>query len=297
MQLAGELSKVSLPNLLQLVRNGGLTGKFALSQGARTATIFVEQGSVVHAEADGMVGRDAFLELFLWVTGAFSFFEDPLTDATRSLNPQHPEDSTDRLLRDGLAYFEQRKFLDQLRVSGQTVLKPTVQAANLRDSQFAPLRPVLERFDGQKTIAQALADAGLTRRSFVHCISVLLAEGLVVVVEPPIKRSAGELQLPDWVLARLRQDNANITQSIIDMVIWVDRVKCWMYQVDVDFNRIIGQLDAHPNTAPADDDFFRELQISESSSSEGSNVNIQAQLSHAAFVKDLDLYKGSPLFG
>ncbi len=73
MQLAGELSKISLPSLIQLVRNGGLTGEISLAQGTNNATIFVEQGRILHVESDVGSGKEGFLELFLWLTGTFSF--------------------------------------------------------------------------------------------------------------------------------------------------------------------------------------------------------------------------------
>lgn len=87
MQLNGDLAKVSLSNLLQLVRNGELTGKIALLQGAKSATIFVEKGSIVHVEADSFSGREALFELFLWISGSFSFVEGELGSIPRTLNP------------------------------------------------------------------------------------------------------------------------------------------------------------------------------------------------------------------
>ena len=53
---------------------------------------------------------------------------------------------------------------------------------------------------------------------------------------------AQEMQLPNWVVARLKQENDDISQAIIDMVIWVDRVKCWMYQTDADFTQISDEI-------------------------------------------------------
>jgi hypothetical protein len=55
-------------------------------------------------------------------------------------------------------------------------------------------------------------------------------------------KKGSEIDLPDWVLARLKQDNGNISQAITDMVIWVDRLKCWIYQADADMERIISSL-------------------------------------------------------
>jgi hypothetical protein len=233
MQLAGELSKISLPSLIQLVRNGGLTGEISLAQGAKTAAIFVDKGRIVHVESDAGSGREAFLELFLWLAGTFSFTECKLGDIPRTIPA---DESMDRLLRDGVAYLEQKKYLDQLRINGQTVLKPTAPA---RQGQAVPL---LDRIDGRKTLAEALADARMSRREYVQAVYRLLSDGLAVVAEPEPGEEGDRVNLPGWVVARLKQDNPDLSQAIISMVIWVDRVKCWMYQADADLAGIIDQL-------------------------------------------------------
>jgi hypothetical protein len=50
------------------------------------------------------------------------------------------------------------------------------------------------------------------------------------------------IELPEWVKARLKQDNENLSQAIIDMVIWVDRLKCWMYQADADLANVLEEI-------------------------------------------------------
>jgi len=234
MQLAGELSKISLPSLIQLVRNGGLTGEITISQGANTATIFVEKGRIVHVESDVGTGKDAFLELFLWLAGTFSFIEQKLGDIPRTFPTDEP---MDRLLREGVAYLEQKKYLDQLRINGQTILKPTPVARGTR------ALPLLDRLDGRKTLAQALSDANLSRREYIRAVHKLLSDGLAVVVEPISQ--GDQVDLPGWVVARLKQDNPELSQAIVDMVVWVDRVKCWLYQTDADMARIIEDLGAN----------------------------------------------------
>jgi hypothetical protein len=51
-----------------------------------------------------------------------------------------------------------------------------------------------------------------------------------------------EIDLPDWVVARLKQDNPDLNQAIVDMVVWADRVKIWMYQSDAELEKITGEL-------------------------------------------------------
>lgn len=245
MHLAGELSKISLPSLMQLVRNGGLTGEISISQGTKTASVFVEDGRLVHVETDDGAGRDAFMELFLWVTGSFSFSERDIGDIPRSIDADDPPD---RILREGLAYLDQKKYLDQLRISSQTVLRRTDLAAGRKDI------PLLDQLDGHKNLAKILSENDWSRREYIRSIHQILTEGLATVVD---SRPKGDIvDLPGWVVARLKQDNADLSQAIVDMVIWVDRVKCWMYQADAELYRLVDELDELPeqldsSTAPA----------------------------------------------
>lgn len=240
MQLSGELSKVNLPNLLQLVKTGGLTGKISFSQGARTASVLVSAGVPVHVEAEGLTGSNALMELFLWTSGTFSFSEEPVASHVITIPPDDPSFAFERLLRDGVMYAEQKHYLEEIGITSKSVLKPTGTAVTFAKQVLAP--PGLEHLDGRKTLAEALGDMHLTRREFVHTVASWLVDGLADLVEESHQEALDRVELPAWVVARLAQDNPDLSQAIIDMVIWVDRVKCWMYQVDADFYRIRKQI-------------------------------------------------------
>src|SRR5437016_5259022 len=101
MQLAGELNKVNLPSLIQLLRNGELTGKVCLTQGTNTAFIYVVAGRLVHVETDTEQGRAALLELFVWNSGTFSFVE---ADGAAMVHTLPADEPVEKIIREGLAY-------------------------------------------------------------------------------------------------------------------------------------------------------------------------------------------------
>jgi hypothetical protein len=238
MQLAGELSKVSLPSLLHLLRNGQLTGKVCFTQGANTAFLYVSSGKLVHAETDADQGKVALLELFLWLNGTFSFVEADAAQMPHSLSPDEP---LEKIIRDGLAYLEKRKHLDQLRINARTILKP---AAQVRVDN-----PVFEKLDGKTMLGEIAAALNLKRYEYIDCVYELLVRGQAAVVDPVSQDDV--VQLPAWVVSRLKQDNLDISQAIVQMVIWVDRVKCWMYQADADLEKVIGDLGQAPLPPPS----------------------------------------------
>jgi hypothetical protein len=85
------------------------------------------------------------------------------------------------------------------------------------------INPGLERLDGVRTLADALANLNFSRRDFVHTIAIWLSEGLAEMVTPVNATKENQVSLPDWVVARLKQDNVDLSHAIVDMVIWVDR--------------------------------------------------------------------------
>jgi hypothetical protein len=238
MQLAGELSKISLPSLIQLSRNGELTGKLCLTHGVDTAFIFVEQGKIIHAETDGATGAEALIDLFVWTTGTFSFIEQEVQQAPRSL----ADEPIEKIVREGLAYGEHKKFLDQMRISSRTILRAIASASHVANDAL------LSRLDGLTPLGQIVPSLNLPKRVYTASLHKILASGLAVVVEQPATLT-DKIDLPGWVVSRLKQDNPDLSQAIVEMVIWVDRIKCWMYQADADLERLVSQLKTTEATA------------------------------------------------
>jgi hypothetical protein len=243
MQLTGDLQKVSLPNLIQLIRNGGLTGKIALSRGAQQALIGFEKGSVVHAEQELNHGRETLMELFLWNNGTFAFTESDMTLPRRSIDGRIPSESTEALLKDGIAYAEQQEFLEQMNVDSQTVFAIVDAGLKRNLPQDPGLTALLDCLDGKRNLTEILAASRLPRRLAVGGLYKLVLDRIIVAREDSAEREGTKVELPDWVLARLRQDNQDISKAIVDMVIWVDRIKCWLYQADAEFGEILTELD------------------------------------------------------
>jgi hypothetical protein len=46
--------------------------------------------------------------------------------------------------------------------------------------------------------------------------------------------TALKVDLPDWVIARLKQNDPDLNKAITEMVVWVDRTTIWMYQSDAE---------------------------------------------------------------
>jgi Domain of unknown function (DUF4388) len=247
MHLTGDLQKVNLGNLVQLIRNGGLTGKIALSCGAQQGLICFENGSIVHAEQELAQGRETLMELFLWNKGTFSFIEgDSAVAQHHSIDPKDPQETIESLLRDGIAYSEQQEFLEQMNVDGSTVFSLVLDSSKNLEKYDEDVKAVFHLFNGRKPLSDILNTASKPRRIIVDAVYNLIVDQLITVHGKVSDRSGEPVDLPEWVVQRLKQDNPDVSKAIVDMVIWADRLKCWLYQADTDFQWILKEFQDTP---------------------------------------------------
>jgi hypothetical protein len=266
MQLSGDLTKVSFPNLLQLVRTGALTGIIAFNHDMNSATIMVENGYPCHAEAEGQQGLEALLELFLWNAGTFAFNEEDANYVSVCTDFELTKCTLEYILKEGMHYVESKKFLADIGVSMHSILKPIAKTKKIHP-------PEMSLLDGKKTLQEALDPLNLSKSMFVTTVAdwimdelaepVSLGANKAEAVNPADAslaqhqglgetRDIESIRLPPWVVARLRQENSNISKAIENMVVWTDRAKIWLYQLEGDFGKIRSVLDREqPGAIPA----------------------------------------------
>jgi len=257
MQLSGDLTKVSVPNLLQLVRTGALTGIIAFNKDMNSATVMVDNGYPCHAEAEGQQGLEALLELFLWNAGSFAFNEEDANYISVCTDFELTKCTLEYILKEGMHYVESKKFLEDIGVSMHSILKPIEKTKKIHP-------PEMSLLDGKKTLQDALGPLNLSKSMFVTTVADWIMDELAEPVSlgankaeavnqsdtvPGQNQRSGELKdvesirLPPWVVARLRQENSNISKAIENMVVWTDRAKIWLYQLEGDFGKIRSVLD------------------------------------------------------
>ncbi len=73
--IQGSMREAPLPDIIQLVSQGGKTGCFNVVDDPRRAKIYLKDGRIVHAVSSSAEGLDAFYEVALWLDGTYSFEE------------------------------------------------------------------------------------------------------------------------------------------------------------------------------------------------------------------------------
>lgn len=74
--IQGSMREAPLPDIIQLVSQGGKSGCFHVQQEASRARIYLKDGRIIHAVTHAGEGFEALMEVALWLDGAYRFEEE-----------------------------------------------------------------------------------------------------------------------------------------------------------------------------------------------------------------------------
>jgi len=74
--IQGSMREAPLPDIIQLVSQGGKTGCFHIADDLRRARIYLKDGRIVHAVSNDCEGLEAVYEVALWLDGRYHFEEN-----------------------------------------------------------------------------------------------------------------------------------------------------------------------------------------------------------------------------
>jgi len=178
MAFQGSLAELHLPDIIQLVSVSGKTGVFHLTDGAHRGEIWLLDGRIVHAEHEQLSGEEAVYALAIWRTGEFRF--DVGVEAPR----QTIQKSNTNLL------MEAARRLDEWRVLAKKIpsveLVPEFAILESREGQINLNTMewlLLSKIDGQRTIRQIAAAAGMGVLDAAKLLYGLVATSLIRLKE------------------------------------------------------------------------------------------------------------------
>ena len=73
--IQGSMREAPLPDIIQLVSQGGKSGCFHVQQEASKARIYLRDGKIIHAVTHSGEGFEALMEVALWIEGNYRFEE------------------------------------------------------------------------------------------------------------------------------------------------------------------------------------------------------------------------------
>ena len=205
MQLQGSLSELKLPDILQLANMSQETGvvEFKNSEGV-TGKIVLENGEVIHARVDELVGDEAVYEIAIWFEGSFRVVP---VDKAYSANV---EGNLTSLL------MESARRLDEWRVLARKIpslsyfpfiVEDSPREQTLNTTEWEILRYV----DGSRNLRDIAVTCGRSPFAVSKLVYGLLIHNMVALSKTP-KKVTQEVELPPLVekLIKLKESAMEI---------------------------------------------------------------------------------------
>jgi CheY-like chemotaxis protein/Flp pilus assembly protein TadD len=181
-QFQGDLSQMSVVDLLQTMEMGGKTGVVHLDHGGRAARLFCRQGRIVHAVVDNLVGERAVYRALLWNDGGFRI------DFRNTLQTQETiQVSTQGLIMEGMRRLDELERLKEqlpplstyLGIDSQTILDEHP------DRFPAKIENILAEFNGEKTLEEVVESLPYDDLESLEIISKLYFQGFLLEIDTP----------------------------------------------------------------------------------------------------------------
>jgi hypothetical protein len=87
--IQGSMREAPLPDIIQLVSQGGKSGCFHVEQETAKAKIYLKDGRIVHAVTHAGEGFEALMEVALWLDGRYRF-EEGVSDIPTTITKPNP---------------------------------------------------------------------------------------------------------------------------------------------------------------------------------------------------------------
>ncbi len=195
--LEGDLQKLNLPAVLQSLSLSKMTGRLGIASTFGGADLFIVEGNPVHATTGDTKGDHAVLEMLLWPSGKFKFFEqEKCTEYTLTKRLEN-------LLMEGLSLLDQHNYLKAAGLNMDTFLLQAYR--NLSEMQFeqmasrgAPVSMALQKdfymeVDGTTSLYELLLRMPLAKADWVPVVYNLVSVGLVRLTNEVQKAKAADL--------------------------------------------------------------------------------------------------------
>lgn len=177
--LSGNLRKVPLLDILQLLSSGARTGRLNLKHKAKEGEIYLRDGNFVHAVTGAQMGEAAVYTLMGWLEGDFNFVPDV----------EAPEESvtkkTEELLQEGVKQTDEWEKIKKVISSTDVVLKLSPSGSASAVSLEPEDWQVLAQVDGARSVAEIAEALGRDEFSVAKVLYALAKGALLEVGQKP----------------------------------------------------------------------------------------------------------------
>jgi len=199
--LEGDLAKNPMPQLLQSLAMGQLTGKLQVSGETAVGEIFFDHGVPCHAATPSEYGDAAIRELVAWEIGTFNFEADQTT-TMRSVQKQLPA-----IISEGMQLLDQKRLLKKAGLNFESYLvrrHKTLSETELKLmlSKGAPIdwslqKEIYDYFSHKRTLTDLLRDKPMETSLWTALIFNFLSCGLIDIKQADTLKGSALGFLPE----------------------------------------------------------------------------------------------------
>lgn len=174
--ITGNLTEISLPDLLQMLEGCRKTGVLVLKNGSDFGSIYFSDGRAIDARYKRWDGEGAFYRLLKWVEGNFRF--SPQLEIDR---PENIRDTVQGMLMEAMKRMDEQEKLMPSLPPGDLVLH--LRPFNSKTINLNPAYPrLMALFDGQRTVASCVEELEMDTEALELIVS-LYGRGLLCTAE------------------------------------------------------------------------------------------------------------------
>ncbi|MBC8183540.1 DUF4388 domain-containing protein [candidate division KSB1 bacterium] len=182
--LAGNISDMSLLEVLKLFNSGKMNGQLTVENNKEQGKIYVKDGQLIHCESGSKSGNDALIFLLDWDEGHFSFENNVETQEKSISTP------TEQLLLDSARMINEWKDIKKVIPSMDIVFllskKSSVSAINLKPEEWK----ILAQINGNRSVKEIVAETGKDELEVAKVIFQLHSVGLLEKAEKADKSAS-----------------------------------------------------------------------------------------------------------
>lgn len=191
-EISGELENTRCPEIIKILSLGKRTGRLSLSNGADNASIFFQEGKIIHAQCGPLEGEKAVMETAVWTSGEYSFLVDDTPDMITI------DSSIEDILTESANRIRQMDRITSVIPSSAAVyaLDPDIKdkEITIKSIQWR----ILVHVDGRKSIAEIAQTIGLGMSDSMKVFYTLIRLGLLKDAETSESTETREvIELPE----------------------------------------------------------------------------------------------------
>lgn len=194
-EIEGNLSHMSLPDILQFLHLNNKEGELRITSGGSCGRVFVKGGQIFNAMLDGVEKEKALFRLLQWNDGKFEFAPKTVS-ITKKITA-----SSGNLLMEGMRQMDEfRKRQDQFP-DRNSLIKPRIKPEALPKGLLPVVYEIMELLKTYPKVEELVEHSAFTDLDVYQTLASMVAKGLIEAHKPEALKDHAEFLTQDQMIS------------------------------------------------------------------------------------------------